>query len=338
MSELVKAMHELDEAKVLTIMDQRIAASDPPLDILADLQEGMRLIGKDFEAGNYFLSELIMSATVFKMASEKLNTVLTQDAADAEFGTFVIGTVKDDIHDIGKDIVATLLACQGFNVVDLGVDVPAEKFVEAIKAHKPKVVGLSCLLTTAFESMKNTVDAIEQAGLRNGLPVIIGGAHHHRNGLPVRGRGCLLSERQRRCGHGQENGRGCGMSKEELLKSRWERINKAINLEKPDHTPVILLYTLFSANITGMPFPEFCKSIANSAKAMIAAFEMCGDADGVDYLGFTPHGLSELWLSKVKVPGVQLPDDVVYQVAEAELMKVEDYDAILKDGWPKWVG
>lgn len=176
MSELTKAMHELDEAKVLALTEQRIQANDPPTDILADLQEGMRLVGEDFEAGNYYLSELIMSAAVFKKVSEKLNAVMTVDAADAKYGTFVIGTVKDDIHDIGKDIVATLLACQGFNVVDLGVDVPAEKFVEAIKTHQPKIVGLSCLLTTAFDSLKNTIDAIEKAGLRDGLPILIGGA------------------------------------------------------------------------------------------------------------------------------------------------------------------
>jgi dimethylamine corrinoid protein len=176
MVELVKAMHALEEAKVLGLVDQRIQAKDSAIEILDDLQEGMRLIGEDFEKGNYFLSELIMSATVFKQASEKLSSILTTDASKAKYGTFLIGTVKDDIHDIGKDIVATLLACQGFNVVDLGVDVPVETFVEGVRTHKPNVLGLSCLLTTAFESMKATVDAITQAGLREGLPIIIGGA------------------------------------------------------------------------------------------------------------------------------------------------------------------
>ncbi len=124
------------------------------------------------------------------------------------------------------------------------------------------------------------------------------------------------------------------MTKSELLKTRWDRINKAINLEKPDRTPVILLYTLFAAQVTGMSFAEFCRSTANSAKAMIEVFDICGDADGVDYLGLPVYALSYLWLSKIKVPGVDLDDHVAYQVAEAELMKVEDYDIILKDGWP----
>lgn len=127
------------------------------------------------------------------------------------------------------------------------------------------------------------------------------------------------------------------MNKQELLNDRWERINKAIRLEKPDRTPVILLYTLFSARITGMSFPDFCKSVANSAKAMIEAFEMCGDADGVDYLGFPVYALSFLWLSKIKVPGIDLDPETAYQVAEAELMKVEDYDTILEKGWPAFL-
>ncbi len=176
MDALVNAMHQLDEAKVFSLTDQRIAANEPVMAILEDLQEGMRRIGEDFEAGNYFLSELIMSAVVFKQVSEKMNTVMTVDAAEAKYGTFVIGTVKNDIHDIGKDIVATLLACQGFKVVDLGVDVLAEKFVEAVKTHQPRAVGLSCLLTSAFDSMKDTIAALEQAGFRKDLPILIGGA------------------------------------------------------------------------------------------------------------------------------------------------------------------
>ena len=126
------------------------------------------------------------------------------------------------------------------------------------------------------------------------------------------------------------------MNKADLLKERMARIQKAIALEKPDRTPVVLLYALFAAKTAGMPFKDFCSSIANSAQAMIKTYEMCGDADGTDYLGFATYGLSLLWLSKVKIPGKDLRDDVPYQVAEAELLKVEDYDTILDKGWPEF--
>jgi dimethylamine corrinoid protein len=176
MNKLVKAMKNLEEEKVVGEVQSRLQDNEDPIKILEDLQDGMRLVGDEYENGSYYLSELIMSATVFQKAAELLSDKLAASSSQAEHGTFVIGTVKDDIHDIGKNIVATLLACRGFNVVDLGVDVPAEAFIEAIKEHKPGVVGLSCLLTTAFDSMKNIVKAIEKAGLRSNLSILIGGA------------------------------------------------------------------------------------------------------------------------------------------------------------------
>ena len=123
------------------------------------------------------------------------------------------------------------------------------------------------------------------------------------------------------------------MNNKALLQERLARIDKAIALQKPDRTPVVLLYALFAANVTGQPFPEFCGSVAKSAESMIQAYELCGDADGTDYLGFATYGLCFLWMSKVKVPGKDLSDNVVYQVAEAELMKEKDYDVILSKGW-----
>ncbi len=126
------------------------------------------------------------------------------------------------------------------------------------------------------------------------------------------------------------------MNKADLLKERMARIRKAIALEKPDRTPVVLLYALFAAKTVGMPFGDFCASVVNSAEAMIKTYELCGDADGTDYLGFATYGLSQLWLSKVKIPGKELDHDVPYQVAESELMKIEDYDTILDKGWPEF--
>jgi len=123
------------------------------------------------------------------------------------------------------------------------------------------------------------------------------------------------------------------MSKAQLLKERQARILKAITLEKPDRTPVVLEYAGFAAKVTNTPLPEFLGSRSRSVDVMIKAFQIIGDGDAIDYGVFSPYTLAFGWMSKVKVSGVELPDDVMYQVAEAELMKPEDYDRILHEGW-----
>lgn len=172
--ELVKWMSELDEEKVLSGVREALKKDVSPLEILAALQEGMDEVGTRFAEKEYFLAELVASGDIFKEASELLGDVFQEDGAP-NFGTLVIGTVKGDIHDIGKDIVVTIMRSNGFQVVDLGVDVPSENFVEAVMEHQPKFIGLSCLLTTAFDSMKETIEAIEEAGLRSGRKILIGG-------------------------------------------------------------------------------------------------------------------------------------------------------------------
>ena len=117
-----------------------------------------------------------MSANIFKESLNLLETELSQSISRSKYGTLLIGTVKGDLHDIGKNIVATVLSCHGFDVMDLGVDVPSGEFVKAMKENEIRIVGLSCLLTTAFDSMKKIVDEIEKADLRNNLSIIIGGA------------------------------------------------------------------------------------------------------------------------------------------------------------------
>lgn len=172
--EIAKALGELNEEAVLKGTQELYDKGVPALDILAALQKGMEHVGRKFEAKEYFLSELIMSADIFKSAANILGDAFTADNSK-QLGTVVIGTVKDDIHDIGKDIVVTILKCNGFNVIDLGVDVPHEKFVEAVKENKPQVIGMSCLLTTAFDNMRDAIAAIEAAGLREGRKILIGG-------------------------------------------------------------------------------------------------------------------------------------------------------------------
>ncbi|MCR4436365.1 MAG: cobalamin-dependent protein [Clostridiales bacterium] len=171
---LIEAMADLDEDLVLSEVKALISQNVLALDIIAYLQEGMGIVGKRFEEKEYFLSELIMSAEIFNEASQLLGGV-GGAGATSKYGTFVMGTIYDDIHDIGKNIVTTVMSSNGFNVVDLGVDVCTEKYIDAIKEYKPKVIGISCLLTTAFDNIKECIQSIEKAGLRKDLKILIGG-------------------------------------------------------------------------------------------------------------------------------------------------------------------
>jgi methanogenic corrinoid protein MtbC1 len=170
---LVEAMADLDEDIVLSEVKALKEQGTDPLAIIESLQEGMGIVGKRFEEKEYFLSELIMSAEVFNEASQLLGGM--EQSGSSKYGIFVLGTIYDDIHDIGKNIVTTVMRSNGFEVIDLGVDVPTAKFIEAIKQYKPKVVGISCLLTTCFDNVKECIQAIEAAGLRNDTKVLIGG-------------------------------------------------------------------------------------------------------------------------------------------------------------------
>lgn len=170
--ELNQALSDLDEEKVLKLVQERLAAGEDPLALITACREGMADVGKRYEAQEYFVSDLIMAGEVFKQAMAKIGEKFHTDSGPKR-GTVVIGTVKGDIHDIGKDIVVSLLQAGNYNVVNLGVDVPPEKFVEAVKKSGAKVVGLSGLLTISFDAMKDTVNAIKAAKLD--VKVMVGG-------------------------------------------------------------------------------------------------------------------------------------------------------------------
>jgi methanogenic corrinoid protein MtbC1 len=171
--DVAKAVTDLEEDLVLAGVKAQVAAGVPAVAILAQLQEGMEGVGKLYEAGDYYLSELIMSAEVFSNAANLLGSALADSGDDKKIGTVILGTVKDDIHDIGKNIVSTILSCNGFKVVDVGVDVPIKTFLAEIEKNKPQVVGLFCLLTTAFDTMKDTVAAIKALG--SSVTILVGG-------------------------------------------------------------------------------------------------------------------------------------------------------------------
>ena len=165
---------ELEEEETLAEVKAALERGDDPLSLMGGLREGMSQVGKRFEDKEYFLSELIMSAEIFKEAVALIEPHLEKGAGPSK-GAVVVGTVKGDIHDIGKNIVATLLRCDGYEVHDLGVDVPPERFTAKLKETGASLLGLSGLLTLAFDSMKETVENITEAGLRDKVKVIIGG-------------------------------------------------------------------------------------------------------------------------------------------------------------------
>jgi methylmalonyl-CoA mutase cobalamin-binding domain/chain len=171
---IVEAIIELDEPVALELADEMIKTRTDPVEILEKCRKGMSVVGEKFESGEFFLSEMIMAAEIFNQVMNQIRPQLKRTQSDSR-GKIVIGTVEGDVHDIGKNIIIALLEAEGFEIVDLGVDVPPVKFVEAIKEHEPDIVGMSSLLTVALETTKKTVDAIAEAGLRDKVRIIIGG-------------------------------------------------------------------------------------------------------------------------------------------------------------------
>jgi len=143
--------------------------------IMNGMAKGMEIVGRKYEEGEYFLAELIMAGETMKEGMSVLEPYL-KSGEIPKLGKVVIGTVEGDLHDIGKNIVITLLSASGFEVIDLGVDVSADKFVEAVKQYKPDIVGMSALLTTTMVNMKKVVEALKEAGLRDSVKIIVGGA------------------------------------------------------------------------------------------------------------------------------------------------------------------
>ena len=175
--DLVDAMIHMREAEALELAQKLLDGGEDPLKVLERCREALEIVGKQFEAGKYFLPELILSGEMLKKISKLAKPFIQKESAEKEEvkGKVVIGSVKGDIHDIGKDIVVFLLDINGFEVHDLGVDVPAGKFVEAINQVQPTVVGMSALLSTAIEAIKDTVDVIKDAGLRDQVKIMVGG-------------------------------------------------------------------------------------------------------------------------------------------------------------------
>lgn len=172
--ELIQAITDMREEDALKITTQMLAGGADPITILDACREAMGIIGQRFESGECFIPELILAGEMLTQVSAIIKPRLQQNGGAKKIGKVVLGTVEGDIHDIAKDIVGFMLDVNGFEVTDLGVDVPPAKFVEAVKQTGAKIVGLSGFLTLAFDPMKDTVSALKSAGLTD-VKVMIGG-------------------------------------------------------------------------------------------------------------------------------------------------------------------
>ena len=175
---LAEAMGDLDEDKVVEILTQVMDEGGSDAQKALDAcQKGMDIVGNLFEDGEYYVGDLIYAGELMTKAVEILKDgLVTEDGSGGEKTKMILCTVKDDLHDIGKNIVRSMLEASGFDVLDLGIDVPADVIVETAKKEDIHIIGLSGVLTLAIDSMKNTIDAFQEAGMRDQVKVIIGGA------------------------------------------------------------------------------------------------------------------------------------------------------------------
>ena len=173
--ELIEAITEMREEDALKITQDMLDAGTSPLEVLDACRKGLDAVGQRFEEGTYFLPELMLAGEMMNQITEILKPKLAEMPDRERQGKVLIGTVEGDIHDIGKNIVSFMLDVNGFEVLDLGVDIPPQKFVDAIKDFQPQVVALSGFLTLSFDAMKNTVAAIEADGQRDKVKIMIGG-------------------------------------------------------------------------------------------------------------------------------------------------------------------
>lgn len=176
--QLVEAIANMQEEEALQLAQEMLDAGEDPQVVLDACRDGMAIVGDRYEAKEYFLPELVIAGDMLQDIGALVKPLLKGAQAEDEkpLGNVVLGTVRGDIHDIGKDIVSFMLDVNNFKVHDIGVDAAPAKFVEKIKEVQPEVVGMSGFLTLAFEQMRLTVEAIKEAGLRDNIKIMIGGA------------------------------------------------------------------------------------------------------------------------------------------------------------------
>jgi methanogenic corrinoid protein MtbC1 len=175
MTDLITAMADIEDELVIELIEKQLSEGKEPFHILGDLKKGMDIVGQRFSDNEYFLVELVMSADVFKRAMEILEPRLLSTQKGGGSGKIVIGTVQGDVHYIGKNLVIAFLLSNGFEVFDLGEDVPPEKFISKLNETGAKILALSGLITITHDVMKKTIEALVEAGIREKVKVVIGG-------------------------------------------------------------------------------------------------------------------------------------------------------------------
>jgi methanogenic corrinoid protein MtbC1 len=174
--QLVEAIAEMRDDEAVPLAEKLLDDGTPPAEILGACREAMGIVGQRFEEGEYFVPELILAGEMLREISQIVKPrMATSSEATAKHGTIVLGTVAGDIHDIGKDIVYFMLDVNGFEVHDLGVDVPVATFVDKVRELRPQVVALSGFLTLSYDAMKETIEALAAAGVRDDVKIMIGG-------------------------------------------------------------------------------------------------------------------------------------------------------------------
>jgi len=178
LSDLREAVLYFDAEEARTLAQKALDMGVDPVVALEDgLAKPLREVGDRFGTGEAFITELIAAAQAMEAGAEVLNReIVRRGATRKKVGRFLIGTVEGDIHSIGKNIVATMLNTAGFEVIDLGADVPTQTFVDNVKKHRPDILGLSALMTTTMTNQREVIEALKEAGLRDGLKIIVGGA------------------------------------------------------------------------------------------------------------------------------------------------------------------
>jgi len=173
--DLVTLISELKQKEAIQVTEQRLKSGENALKILDDGKKAMQIVGRRFSEGTYFIPDLVFSGKILAQVAERVKPGLAQVPHSEKLGKIVLGTVAGDLHDIGKNLVTFMLDVNGFAVYDLGVDVKPQIFVDKIREIQPQIVGLSGFLTSVYQAMKDTVDAIAASGLRNEIKIMIGG-------------------------------------------------------------------------------------------------------------------------------------------------------------------
>ena len=173
--DLVELISELKKIEAIEVTQQRLNAGEDPLKILDDARKAMQIVGGRFSDGTYFIPDLVYSGKILEEVAALVKPGLSRTPESKKLGKIVIGTVAGDLHDIGKDLVTFMLDVNGFEVYDLGIDVQPQTFVEKIKEVQPEIIGMSGFLTSVYRAMKDTVDTIAEAGLRDKVKIMIGG-------------------------------------------------------------------------------------------------------------------------------------------------------------------